>query len=51
MTPRVLVQDSFTGQVTFGHVNGDLFVIKSVSGFLLAPGEKREMSFVGKILF
>ena len=28
MTPRVLVQDSFTGQVTFSHVNGDLFVIK-----------------------
>ena len=48
ITPRVLVQDFFTGQVTFSHVNGDLFVIKPDSGFLLAPGEKREMSFVGR---
>ena len=48
MTPRVLVQDSFTGQVTFSHVNGDLFVIKPDSGFLLAPGETQAISFVGR---
>ena len=48
MTPRGLIQDSFTGQVSFSHVNGDLFVIKPDSGFLLAPGEKREMSFEGR---
>ena len=48
MTPRGLIQDSFTGQVSFSHVNGDLFVIKPDSGFLLAPGEKRKISFEGR---
>ena len=48
MTPRGLVQDSYKGQVTFNHVNGDLFVIRPDSGFLLAPGEKIAMSFEGK---
>lgn len=48
MTPRGLVQDSYKGQVTFNHVNGDLFVIRPDSGFLLTPGEKREMSFEGR---
>ena len=48
MTPRGLVQDSFKGQVTFNHVNGDLFVIRPDSGFLLAPGEKIAMSFEGR---
>tara|TARA_B110000046_G_scaffold36996_1_gene40371 strand:- start:5742 stop:8240 length:2499 start_codon:yes stop_codon:yes gene_type:complete len=48
MTPRGLIQDSYTGQVTFNHVSGDLFVIRPDSGFLLAPGEKREMSFHGR---
>ena len=48
MTPRVLVQDSFTGQFTFSHVNDDHFVFKPDSGFLLAPGEKWVMSFVGR---
>ena len=48
MTPRALVEDSFTGQVTFSHVNGDLFAIRPDSGFLLVPGEKREMSFEGR---
>ena len=48
MTPRGLVEDSYSGQVTFSHVNGDLFVIKPDSGFLLAPGEKRKISFEGR---
>ena len=48
MTPRGLVKDSFKGQVTFNHVNGDLFVIRPDSGFLLAPGEKIAMSFEGR---